>query len=174
MRCTKENDRLPLAREEELVVEECDGEVLVHDLRTHKTHCLNVPAALIWRHCDGRTTSSEMAAVLERELGEGNEELVQFGLERLSRSSLLTEQRVSPLSRRQMLTRAAILVPVVVSITAPGRAGGSMVTSEECFNDTAPCSALPCSNAGPGDLCLQQVAQNEGMQTCLCQPPIMD
>ena len=68
----RHEETLPEARTDGLLIEEVgDGETLVHDLDSHKTHCLNRTAALIWRHCDGRTTISHMADVLERELGQG-------------------------------------------------------------------------------------------------------
>ena len=54
---TERSDRqLPLARRERLLVEELPDEVLVYDLDREKAHCLNRTAALIWNHCDGRTT----------------------------------------------------------------------------------------------------------------------
>ena len=59
---------LPRARQEELVVEELPDETLVYDLKRHKAHCLNRAAALVWQHCDGRTTSSDMAEILEQGL----------------------------------------------------------------------------------------------------------
>jgi hypothetical protein len=55
------HDRLiPCARTEGLVVQTLADEVLVYDLERHKAHCLNHAAALIWKHCDGRTSVAEM------------------------------------------------------------------------------------------------------------------
>ena len=58
----------PRARQEDLVIEGLSGETLVYDMRTHKAHCLNPTAALVWSHCDGRATVGEMANALENEL----------------------------------------------------------------------------------------------------------
>ena len=59
----------PRARQEDLVIEGLDGETLVYDMRTHKAHCLNPTAALVWNRCDGRATVGEMRAALEKEGG---------------------------------------------------------------------------------------------------------
>jgi hypothetical protein len=42
-------------------------EVLIYDLKQHKAHCLNKTAALVWNHCDGETSVSEMATLLQKE-----------------------------------------------------------------------------------------------------------
>jgi hypothetical protein len=51
------NQPIPEAWEEGLVVQEMPDEVLGYDLDRHRSHCPNHPAALVWRHCDGRTTA---------------------------------------------------------------------------------------------------------------------
>ncbi len=43
----------PLARKADLVTKEVADEVLVYDLKSHKAHCLNQTAALVWKYCDG-------------------------------------------------------------------------------------------------------------------------
>ncbi len=47
---------LPLARKNELIIQELPEELLVYDLARHKAHCLNKTSAFIWKHCDGETT----------------------------------------------------------------------------------------------------------------------
>ena len=59
---------LPQARKEELLVHDLDDETLVYDLKRHRAHSLNRSAALVWRHCDGRTTLDGMAELLKRQL----------------------------------------------------------------------------------------------------------
>ena len=44
----------PLARSEELVIEELGDELLVYDERTQRAHCLSATAARVWRACDGK------------------------------------------------------------------------------------------------------------------------
>src|ERR671934_1982561 len=78
---------MPGAREEGLVIQELPPEeTLVYDLTRHRAHCLNQTAALVWRHCDGRTTLAEIAARLQAELGiAADEELVWLALDRLAK-----------------------------------------------------------------------------------------
>ena len=49
---------LPAARTSGLVVRELAEETLVYDEERHRAHCLNRTAALVWRHCDGKTPVS--------------------------------------------------------------------------------------------------------------------
>ena len=47
----------PLARKEGLVIQELPVEVLVYDLDRDKAHCLNETAAMVWRKCNGCSSS---------------------------------------------------------------------------------------------------------------------
>ena len=83
----------PHARTESLLVEELSEETLVYDEERHKAHCLNPTAAFVWHHCDGQTSVSELARLLEDELGiPANEEVVWLALDRLERVHLLEER----------------------------------------------------------------------------------
>ncbi len=143
----------PRARREQLIVHELPDETLVYDLERHTAHCLNRTAAIVWLHCDGRTTTGELAAILHAELGVPRDErLVWFALDRLSRARLLSARakppaRVGRCSRRQVLKRlgvvaaASIVLPTVMTIVAPrAEAQGS------CLPSGTPCSpfTLPC------------------------------
>jgi hypothetical protein len=142
---------MPLARREELVIEEFADEILVYDLKRHRGHCLNSTAALVWRRCDGRTTVAEVAATLQKELslpaGEAGEAVVWLALDRLTRAQLLMARVTVPESRarrsrrasssRRALIRAAgisFLLPMVESIVAPHAAeAASTTTSAKCM-----------------------------------------
>ena len=54
----------PKARKHELIVKELSDETLVYDETTHKAHCLNQTAALVWKFCDGRTSIPQMTRLL--------------------------------------------------------------------------------------------------------------
>ena len=123
-----EGHRAPLARTEDLVVQELQHEVLVYDLRSHKAHCLNKPSALIWGHCDGGTAPADIARLLEQECGAPvSEDAVWFALNKLSKADLLQDRIILPseragLSRRTAVRRLAVgalMIPAVVSIVAP-------------------------------------------------------
>src|SRR6186713_2047245 len=148
---------MPAARSEEIVSREVDNELLIYDRRRDKAHCLNSTAAAIWKHCDGRTTVSEIAHAIARETdGAADETVVQLGLEELSRRHLLTEApfQPAPVSRREAVRRiglgAAIALPIVMTITAPTPAqagscrgaGVSCGTGSQCCSGT--CSGGSC------------------------------
>jgi len=106
---------LPRARRENLVVEAVGGEdLMVLDPGLHEVHRLSPAAALVWRCCDGRTTVTEMAGVLERELRlPANEELVRLALRQLEREGLLREPLALSRDGRMMSRREAIVLGIV-------------------------------------------------------------
>ena len=121
---------LPVAREQGLIVEELTAEeVLVYDRERHKAHCLNHTAALVWRRCDGLTTVSEMAGLLEIELKMPvDDEIVWMALDQLGKSHLLDDRATRPagkvrMYRREVIKRlgwaAAVALPLVSTILAP-------------------------------------------------------
>lgn len=142
---------VPRLRKKGLLIQELRDEVLVYDLERHKAHCLNPTAALIWRHCNGRTTVSEMAALLEEELGiPADEGLVWSALEKLGRAHLLRERVTRPegvprQSRRELLRKLAlglaggVLLPAVTSILAPVAASHG-----SCAHVGESCATLNC------------------------------
>ncbi len=110
MGSTNHGHQVALARQKDLVVQELPDELMLYDLKRHKAHCLNTTAAIIWNHCNGRTTVAEMAALLEQEVGSPvDEEVVLYALDKLSKADLLEEQLDLPaangLSRRRMMRR---------------------------------------------------------------------
>ena len=60
---------LPQARKYQLTIRHLPDETLVYDRERHKAHCLNATAALIWRHCDGQTSTDELARLVAETLG---------------------------------------------------------------------------------------------------------
>lgn len=117
----------PRARAEGLIVERLGDELLVYDEFTHRSHCLNRAAALVWESCDGRATAGEIARGVGGGLNaEAAESLVWLALEDLGRKGLLRERRPrhapGRISRRELVRKlgvAAVLIPVIATITAP-------------------------------------------------------
>ena len=153
----KQIGRLPRARQEGLIIENLPGEVLVYDSERDKAHCLNQTAALVWKYCDGKTTSSSMARQLERDLNSSkvDEKMVLFALDQLSKDHLLEETFVPPgilngLSRRQMVRvlgiASIVAVPLITTIVVPtARAATSCATpGQPCTTSVSCCSGL-CS-----------------------------
>ena len=146
---------MPHARNEELVVEQLPDETLVYDLQRHKAHCLNATAAFVWRHCDGQTSVSELARLLQDELGTpANEEVVWLALDRLERVHLLQERgqhgtETRRYSRRQVVRRLGqigIALPMVVSIVAPRAAQAATTTTIAACAGFCQGIGLPCSD----------------------------
>ena len=83
---------LPEARRDRLLIQEVGEELVVYDRERHRIHRLNRTAALVWHHCDGRTSVSDLAALLARELNlPADEGLVWLILDWL-------EKRIAPWS----------------------------------------------------------------------------
>jgi hypothetical protein len=117
------------ARKNDLVVQETGDELLVYDLKTDKAICLNKTSALVWQNCDGTKSVKDIAAILEKTLGNSiNDELVWFAIDQLNKENLLEDNtdfsnKFAGLSRREVIKRvgitSAIALPLVSSLVAP-------------------------------------------------------
>ena len=152
----------PKARQDELVIEGLEDETLVYDLRTHKAHCLNQTAALVWNRCDGTSTVAEMRRALESELGTPvSAEVIWLALDRLGKANLLADRLPkSPvrqgMTRRDVMRRigigAAVAIPLVTSILAPtakagiscGHNGASCTSAANCCSGICNFSTNTC------------------------------
>ena len=148
---------MPRARKEGLLVQELADELLVYDRISHKAHCLNQTAALIWNNCDGKTSVSQMTRLLEEQANAPiDEAMVWLGFDVLGKAKLLADNNspTSGISRRALIRRigtaAVIAVPVVSSIVAPGA-----VEAATCLASGAGCtsSAQCCSFVCSGGTC---------------------
>jgi hypothetical protein len=152
---------LPRARRDRLTVRELAEETLVYDAERDKAHCLNRASALVWRHCDGKTTVAGLACILHQSLGVPQAEAAaHLALEQLSRRGLL-QQPLPPLSAAERLSRrdalrklvvAAVALPLALTITAPQARAAASLT---CTNDSQ-CDGGICCNGSccrPGQFC---------------------
>jgi hypothetical protein len=119
---------LPCARQEGLLQEAVLDGLVLYDTERHRAYTLNQTAALVWQHCDGKTSISDMTALLQRHEMPSDEEVVWLALDRLGKAHLLEKwQRRSetPVSRRAVMKKLGMaggliaLLPVVESIIAP-------------------------------------------------------
>lgn len=60
--------QFPLARRDQLVIQELPDELLVYYQQRDRAHCLNRSAALIWKSCDGKTSVEEISRKVAKEL----------------------------------------------------------------------------------------------------------
>jgi Coenzyme PQQ synthesis protein D (PqqD) len=153
----KEEAMLPMRREEGLIVQELAEETVVYDQKRHKAHCLNKTAALVWRHCDGKTSPAEIATRLHAELNiPADDRVVSLALNGLQKAKLLQKPLTMAntalrFSRRDLVRKlgvASLLLPVVMTIFAPTAAAASSCCTHSCTSALNCCSGCP-NCAGP-------------------------
>jgi Coenzyme PQQ synthesis protein D (PqqD) len=160
---------LPTARESGLAIEHVDDGLLVYDLDRNKGYCLNHTAALVWNHCNGRTSAAQIAKRLKKKTGARvDEKVVWYALDQLGRDGLLEQRLPLPASlagmtRRQHLRAlgkvAAIAVPVVTAVMAP--------TASAAGSGVAPGGS--CTSNGPGNNCSSKHCCNTNTPAgCIC------
>lgn len=171
-----------LAREEGLVIQELIDEVLVYDLKRQKAHYLNKTAALIWNQCDGQKTVAEIATKLQQQTGiPVNEDVVWYGLDKLSQANLLEKRMASPITgvtrrtlMRQLGQGALLAIPVIGSLVAPVAAQtASTVTTVlgttpgHCQNKNFGCIGTCCNSSGGANKLCSVAPAN---QDCIGNP----
>ena len=162
------NSQFPTARKSGLVVQEVPNEVLVFDLDSNKAHCLNDTAALVWKHCDGKTSVPEIATFITKQTGkDATSDFVWLAIDQLSENNLLEKVHASPLkgqSRREVIKKiglaSVIALPIVASLVAPR----SALANVSCICG----SSFDCSLFSPGD-CASTTCCNAAS---ICAPAI--
>lgn len=117
----------PLARSQDLIVEELGDELLVYDESVDRGHCLSPEAARVWRRCDGKTPADG----LSRQLGLDSD-MVARALKELEDCDLLeappelaVDGAAAGSTRRELAVKtakvgaAAAVAPLIMSIVAP-------------------------------------------------------
>lgn len=152
-----QDDIRPIARADELVVRDMDGEVLVYDLNRDEAITLNLFAAAVWRACDGITTVAGLLAKLQAQMPGDvvSEVAIWRALDMLSRCDLLQEPVIAPVShvRRDMIKALGIAaaVPIVsmIVVPTPAQAASCGCSSPgQCLTQTSCASSVNCNNSG--------------------------
>lgn len=116
-------NKLPLVRNVDIVIQNVGQEVLIYDLKTHKTYNLNETAAIVYKACDGKTSVDKL-----KEKHKFTDEIIFLALEDFKRETLLADNSsfVSPfsgMSRREVIKKVGlaslIALPIISSIIAP-------------------------------------------------------
>lgn len=149
-------EQLPAARKEQLIIRELPDEVLVYDQERNKALCLNQTAALVWKHCDGRTPIASMAQLIEKELKTPvTNDLVWLALTRLDKLNLLQEKielprAIAGMSRRDFSRKvglsAALAIPVIMALSTSASAATCLPDGSSCTSSAQCCSSI-CSTA---------------------------
>ena len=156
---------LPLARSEDLLVEEVEDELVVYDQQHDSAHRLNRTAAIVWRHCDGTRNTADLVAVLAEQLGPdlADDDLVQIALDNLSERGLIEGStprapEATRLSRRRFIRRvgtvgvAALALPVVTSLAAPSPAAAQSPCTTSSCTSTSACTCT-CTSSSSSSSC---------------------
>lgn len=126
--------KLPKAKHENLIVQSLDKELLIYDLSSDKTYCLNETSLIVYQACDGETTIESLKAK-HRKL---TDEIILLAIDQLQKENLLSE-KVEGLSRRALLTKvayAAVALPLITSLVAP-----LAVHAQSCLGRGSSCTA---------------------------------
>ena len=170
----------PKAREDKIVVQEISDELVIYDLQRDRVHTLNPTAAFVWQHCDGKTSTSELASKLQDRFDTPHaDDLLWLGLDRLEKANLLESEVTSAvnvkITRRQVLQKigvSVVMLPVVASIVAPtAQAASSDCDNSKSFSSSwLSCSATGWINGMCTELCSGQY--ETGHFTCSGYNPI--
>jgi Coenzyme PQQ synthesis protein D (PqqD) len=108
-------------RKEQVLTQTVGDDLVIYDERTQSAHRLNRTAARVWELADGERTIDDLAVALSDETGIADgEDLVLATIAELDKAGLLTRTLASPgtpISRRQVLTIAATVLPIVTSLS---------------------------------------------------------
>ena len=141
----------PKAKTDGVVSERIDDELVVYDGASHTAHCLSSEAALVWEHCDGRSSQRELAKQLAL-----SPEAVERAIGALEECGLLDSPAAAGeggYSRREAAARlaraggAAFAAPLVYSVAVPSMAA-AMSPNPPCGSQPPGCTAVP-SRAPP-------------------------
>ena len=141
---------IPRARERGLIVRELDEETIVYELETDRAHCLDPISATVWKHCDGRTTVTELVDILRQtQQAPLAEDAVWQAILQLAQYDLLEEQVSRPartsMSRREWMKRngltAAVAFPFITSLAVPSAA----MAASTCGRSSERGNGCPCT-----------------------------
>jgi DNA-binding MarR family transcriptional regulator len=125
----------PLARSDDLIVEELHDEILIYDTDADRAHSLSPEAAKVWRACNGKTPVEQLSSRLGLD-----QETVDRALAELDSCELLEVKPsvVADGSTRREVTlklakvgAAATAAPLILSVVAPTPA--MAVTLAQCL-----------------------------------------
>lgn len=161
------NSQKPLARKDNLVLQEMPEELLVYDLDTNKAHCLNQSAAFVWKSCNGDNNITDITKLFtQKENKQVDENIIWLAIDQLNEKGLFQNEVFisnGGETRRSVIKKigmaAVIALPVVASLTAPT----SVLAATSCLCTT---NANCTGQAGCPATC------NTGMGVCQ-QGPIV-
>lgn len=166
----------PKTRDENIVVQEMDKEILIYDFKTNKAFCLNETSALVWQLCDGNNSVAEISRILSSKLKQPlTEDLIWLTLDRFKKDNLLEENEkfeidFNGLSRRQVVSKiglaSMVILPIISSIVAPTAAhGASLAPLFAACTSPSNCASNFCTQ-GPPRCCVPGTDGIRGANVC--------
>ena len=147
MKTTKKDSYMENPRKRTTVATTASKDGLdLFDHQQQQAFALNTTSALVWQHCDGRTTPEQLVELLRQNFNVScaeAEQLTWLALDELGKANLLEAEVARPypqsskLTRRQMLTTfatagvALAVVPMVALVTAQTKAQALPITDTE-------------------------------------------
>lgn len=143
---------MPMARFNDLVINDVDEGLLIYDEFSHTIHHLNAVSRDVWRASTGEATAADIARDTNLSV-----DLVRVALAELNACDLLAEKRAPTdlpalRSRRSFVRQAAVAsaIPAIVSVSAPiaARASSPGSTTMTCGLVVPGCSnfAVCCTS----------------------------
>lgn len=135
-------NKLPSARNKNIIVQTLGKEVLIYDLNSHQAYNLNETLSLVYHACDGETTFDQL-----RSKSKLPDDIVFLALDELQQAKLLeeNEQYKSPytgLTRREIIRRigfaSVIALPIISTLVAP-----LAVNAQSRCPSISPCNGNP-------------------------------
>jgi hypothetical protein len=140
----------PISRQQDIVVQELKGEVLIYDLKTNKAFCLNETSALVWQLCDGNNSINQISQALSKKLNSpASENLVWLAIDQLKKENLIenSDELVSVftgVTRREAIRKVGlgtmIAIPFISSLIAPTAAMAQSGVVGACASNSCTCT----------------------------------
>jgi hypothetical protein len=147
----------PISRQNNIVTQEVESELLIYDLVDNKAFCLNETSAFVWQNCDGNSSVDSIAERMSRKLKTNvSEDLIWLTLKELKKLNLLEskdfDNKYEGLTRREVVKKVGfasmVALPIIASVIAPtalhAQSGGSVNCNQQIF---CGCTAPPAQNA---------------------------
>jgi predicted transcriptional regulator with HTH domain len=132
--------KLPLARNESVAVQELGKETLIYDFKINKAYCLNETSSVVYRHCNGKTSFEELKRRYKY-----TDDLVYLALDELQKNDLIKSEKITHfagMNRREVIRRVGlaslVALPLVTGLAAPHAAHAASscpVVNESCNFD---------------------------------------
>lgn len=145
---------LPKARNENIVVQELENEVLIYDFQTDKAFCLNETLSTIFGHCDGKTSFDELKRRYRY-----TDDLIYLALDELQSRNLVESEKITHfagMSRREVIRKVGLgtmfALPVITGLVAPNAANAASCGVCNLPNATSTCVGGNCqiTSCNPG------------------------